>query len=138
MLVRHAMTKNVFKLPLPANLADVTSIMLKKRISSLPLIENEKPVGIITTTDILGLFSDLKKSQLLDPETDIKKIMSSPVKSIHQNERLRTAIDLMSDNKFHHLTVIDDEGGIVGILSSLDIARAYGKDETEDEMMKDY
>ena len=138
MLVRHAMTKNVFKLSLPANLADVTSIMLKKRISSLPLIENEKPVGIITTTDILRLFSEIKNSKLLAPATDIKKIMSSPVKSIHQNERLRTAIDLMSDNRFHHLIVIDDEGGIVGILSSLDIARAYGKDETEDEMMKDY
>lgn len=138
MLVRHAMTKNVFKLTLPANLADVTSVMLKKRISSLPLIENEKPVGIITTTDILGLFSNLDKSKLLDPETDIKKIMTSPVTTVHQNERLRTAIDLMSDNRFHHLVVIDDEGGIAGILSSLDIARAYGKDETEDEMMKDY
>ncbi|MHA2101993.1 MAG: CBS domain-containing protein [Candidatus Hodarchaeales archaeon] len=138
MLVRHAMTKNVFKLDLPANLADATKIMLVKRISSLPITEKDKPVGIITTTDILGLFSDQEKKKFLDPTTNIIEIMSSPVKTIHQNDRLRSAIDLMSDNKFHHLLVTDDEGGIAGVLSSLDIARAYGKDETEDEMMKDY
>lgn len=135
MLVRHAMTKNVFRISLPASLAEVTSIMLKKRISSLPIIEEDKPVGIITTTDILGLFSDLDKTKFLDPETDIKKIMSSPVTTINQNDQLRVAIDLMSDNAFHHLIVVDDLGELIGILSSLDIARAYGKDETKDEKM---
>ncbi|OLS20899.1 MAG: Inosine-5'-monophosphate dehydrogenase [Candidatus Heimdallarchaeota archaeon LC_3] len=135
MLVRHAMTKNVFRISLPASLAEVTSIMLKKRISSLPIIEEDKPVGIITTTDILGLFSDLDKTKFLDPETDIKKIMSSPVTTINQNDQLRVAIDLMSDNAFHHLIVVDDLGELIGILSSLDIARAYGKDETKNEMM---
>ncbi len=135
MLVRHAMTKNIFRISLPASLAEVTSIMLKKRISSLPIIEEDKPVGIITTTDILGLFSDLDKTKFLDPETDIKKIMSSPVTTINQNDQLRVAIDLMSDNAFHHLIVVDDLGELIGILSSLDIARAYGKDETKNEMM---
>lgn len=138
MLVRHAMTKNVFKISLPASLAEVSSIMLKKRISSLPIVENDKPVGIITTTDILKLFSDLNKTKFLNPEVDIKEIMSSPVTTVSQNDQLREAIDLMGDKGFHHLLVVDDSGELIGILSSLDIARAYGKDETEDEMLVDY
>lgn len=50
-------------------------------------------------------------------------IMSTPVVTLHMDERLHHAAAVFADRKFHHLPVMDG-ARLVGILSDRDVLRA--------------
>ena len=51
--VKEIMVKKVITVSPDADIKDAGRIMLEKRIGSLPVVENDKLVGLITETDIL-------------------------------------------------------------------------------------
>jgi acetoin utilization protein AcuB len=54
--VKEAMTKAVVTVDPETHLEDAAQLLLRHKIGSLPVVENEALVGIITTTDILVAF----------------------------------------------------------------------------------
>jgi len=54
--VKDAMTTNVISCFPQSTLSDVASTMVKFKIDSLPVVEDGKLVGILTTTDLLDIF----------------------------------------------------------------------------------
>ncbi len=97
--------------------------LMKYKISSLPVVENDKLVGIVTATD-LGHNLILDKYEL---GTVVGKVMVKNVTTISPNENLLTAVEKMhksdSDEIINQLVVID-EGIIIGIISDGDIIKA--------------
>ena len=63
-----------------------------------------------------------------DAQTDgvytrsVGQVMSRPVETVAPTTSLRTAAATMIDHLIHHLPVVDDEGAVVGLVSSLDFA----------------
>jgi acetoin utilization protein AcuB len=53
--VRDVMTRNPVTVAPDATIAHVAQLMLERKISSLPVVENEKVIGIITESDIFRL-----------------------------------------------------------------------------------
>ena len=49
--------------------------------------------------------------------------MSSPAICISPDESVKKASEIMQENKFHHLVVENEKKEIIGILSTMDIAR---------------
>lgn len=57
-LVSEAMSREVLSCRPEQRISDVAKIMVKEKLDSLPVIgEDDKLVGLITTTDLLGLLS---------------------------------------------------------------------------------
>ena len=61
----------------------------------------------------------------------VRDLMSREVQTLGRNDVLTLADDLMSQGRIRHLTVLDDDGGVVGIVSQRDLfkgalARALG------------
>jgi len=54
-LVRDIMTKKVVTIGSDQTLEDATDLMVENKIKKLPVVENEKLVGIITATDIISI-----------------------------------------------------------------------------------
>jgi len=52
-LVKEAMTKNVISVNENAPLAEVVELLQKKNVNRLPVIRNDKLIGIITRNDVL-------------------------------------------------------------------------------------
>lgn len=56
-LAKDVMTENPYTISPDAELEDAATLMVEKGISRLPVVENEKLVGIITRRDILKAIS---------------------------------------------------------------------------------
>lgn len=108
-------------------LLEVHRVMGVKRIRSLPVMEGNKLVGIVTRTDLLSadpskLYSkgDQDRSrQIVDQPARI--IMTPNPMTISEDEMMQKAAKLMLDHKFHCLPVVNDDGQLVGIVTETDI-----------------
>jgi len=114
--ISDIMTTNLITVSLDTTIYEVVQSMQEKKISSIVIIENNKPIGIITERDIL------KAS--LSPEENLKKpvseLMSSPVLSIHKNIDYRDAYMQMTEHKIRHLIIVDNQEILLGMISESD------------------
>lgn len=125
--VKEIMTKDVITISKDETVVKAFEKMLKHKISSLPVVENGKVIGIITTTDIgYNLIKD--KYSL---ETTVEDVMTKDVITIYEDETIKDAIMKMDiPNKkeiINQLPVLDKNNKLVGIISDGDIIRAISK-----------
>ena len=95
--------------------------LMKHKISSLPVVEGDKLVGIITATDV-GHNLILDKYEL---GTRVEEIMISPVVTVSPDDSLETVIKVMkegvsSSGILNQLPVVENSK-IIGIISDGDI-----------------
>ena len=95
--------------------------LMKHKISSLPVVEDDKLVGIITATDV-GHNLILDKYEL---GTSVEEIMIKSVVTVSPEDTLETAINVMKDGVsssgiLNQLPVVEDDK-LVGIISDGDI-----------------
>jgi CBS domain-containing protein len=126
-LVENYMTDEVITIERDTSLLEAHRLMGTKRIRSLPVMEDEKLIGIVTRTDLMGSDpsrmasrnnQELSLKILTQP---VEKIMTSPVKSISPQADICTAAQIMLENKYHVLPVLNAEQKLVGIISESDL-----------------
>ena len=52
--IEQVMTKNLVSIESTATIKEVAEILAKKEFHSLPIVDNEELVGIVTTTDLIN------------------------------------------------------------------------------------
>lgn len=115
--VSDVLVKDVFNIDRHASIEACARNMKNHTVGSLVIIEDRKPVGIITEQDICrkvvaeGL--DIK-------ETKVNEIMSTNLKTINGNEDIHEAMHQMGQNEVKHLLVVSD-GNFEGIVTFKDI-----------------
>jgi CBS domain-containing protein len=93
--------------------------MLDEGISSLLVVgENNGLEGILTTTDFLTIVA---KSQP-KAETSVSRYMTTDVVTTTAQEPIRNVAGTMLDHGFHHMPVVDATEGVIGIVSTTDLA----------------
>jgi len=93
-------------------LAEITKKMTFHNLGGMPVIDEQGVVrGIITLRDLVGLMGT-SSDEIGVP---VSEIMSSNVITIRQNERLSTAVRLMSEHRIRRLPVVTVDGGSDGI-----------------------
>ena len=100
-------------------LRDVAKIMTENNVGSVIVIDNGKPIGIITERDIVRAIGRNK-----DLNSKAEEIMTSSLITIKEDSPITGALSLMRSYNIRHLPVIDNEGNLKGIISIRDIARA--------------
>ncbi|MAG47593.1 hypothetical protein CL617_03230 [archaeon] len=117
--IHEVMTHNVTSIDLNSTILEISKNMAEKAIGSVLIIQNEKPVGIITEQDVVRKVVASGK----DAKTiRAKDIMSKNLISINSQEDLYQAVVAMSNSSIKHLPVIDNNK-LVGIITSKDIVR---------------
>ena len=79
--VREIMKKSVITVDPELNLSDVAKIMTNNRIGSVVVMENSRPVGIVTDDDIVGTIAsgkDPKKVKIKSLEKKMNFVTASP------------------------------------------------------------
>lgn len=118
--VKEIMTTDVITTTCDVDVVCAFEKLMKNKISSLPVVEDEKLVGIITATDV-GHNLILDKYEL---GTSVKEIMIKPVVTVSPEDDIETAINIMKDGAasgiLNQLPVVED-GKLVGIISDGDI-----------------
>ena len=139
MQVRDVMTKAVLSITKFESIMKVANILTEKNISGLPVVDKDnKVLGIITQADILSMvgvsrehtFKDLLKYMLGEklPERrlgdHVGDIMTSPALTIKPDANVAEAVRMMDERRIRRLTVVDENGVLIGILTRADILKA--------------
>ena len=119
--VKEIMTTDVITTTSDIDVVYAFEKLMEHKISSLPVVEDEKLVGIITATDV-GHNLILDKYEL---GTSVGEIMIKSVVTISPEDTLETAINIMkeggsSSGILNQLPVIEGDK-LVGIISDGDI-----------------
>ena len=118
--VKDIMTSEVITTTSDADVVNAFEKLMEYKISSLPVLEEDKLIGIITATDV-GHNLILDKYEL---GTSVKEIMITPVVTVSPDDTIETAIKVMKESAssgiLNQLPVVDGDK-LVGIISDGDI-----------------
>jgi CBS domain-containing protein len=92
-------------------------LLTEKKIGALPVIENEKLVGIVTERDIIRIVSRETDAYLDMP---IEAFMTGKVKTASAETTLEDCMQIMTENHFRHLPILEGDE-LVGIVSIRDL-----------------
>jgi len=136
-----------------ASIATVAKTLVDHGVTGVPVVEDEKIIGIITEADIIMREADvdvptpvpfLDAIFLADagPEFDdelrhvlavnARDLMSSPVFNILSSATLQQLATLMVDEGVNTVPVLDDDHNLVGLVTRADIVRVISRLENED------
>ncbi|MCK5538599.1 MAG: diguanylate cyclase [Bacteroidales bacterium] len=90
--------------------------MTEKSFDNVMVVENMKPIGILTTKDMMKLIKH--KNNL---EVPVSKYMSSPVDSIHKNVSIKEALEFVKKKHYKRVVIVDDEGDLLEIISQQEL-----------------
>jgi CBS domain-containing protein len=116
MQVRDVMNKNVIVGKKELTVKEASEVMSKMHIGSLIITEDQKILGILTSTDILKSIASEKKLDI----TLVEEIMTKNVLTIDPEADVEAAVDIMMKNKIKKLPVVSEDK-IVGIVTASDI-----------------
>jgi len=98
---------------------DAARQMQTNRIGSLVVVDADNQlVGILTTTDFVDIVARSKPKA----ETTVERYMTTDVVTTTAQTPIQTAADTMLEHSIHHLPVVDEEEGVIGMLSTTDLA----------------
>lgn len=124
MQVSEVMHVGVRSVDVTETIRNVAKLMKEEDIGAVPVVQNERAVGLVTDRDIV--ISAIAAEEDLD-EPVSKLIIDSGVYSVSPSTTLDEASRIMKKNKISRLLVTDDNRPI-GMLSVQDLAL-----NTEDE-----
>lgn len=103
-----------------ASIKEAAEVMLEHHIGSIIIVENGKPIGIVTKSDLLSRVL----VECRDPrECKAREVMSSPLISVKKDTPILEAMRIIKNRKVRRLLVSDGDK-IVGIVSETDLVRA--------------
>ena len=98
---------------------DAAAILLDNQISSVIVVDEDGRLeGILTSTDFVRIVA---KSQP-KAETTVQRYMTADVITASAQDSIRDVADTMMEHGIHHIPVVDDEGGLIGIITATDMA----------------
>ena len=115
--VRDIMQKNVITIEKTKKAQDAAIILKDKEISFLVVVNDSKPIGIVSERDIVRkIVADNKESQ----STPLETIMSNNFKWVEPNASIESAVQKMLNNNIRRLIVLED-GELAGVITQTDL-----------------
>ena len=131
MNIRDVMTPNPRTISPDESIQNAARIMRDLDTGVVPVVENGRPVGMVTDRDIV--VRAVADGQLNRP---VRDIVSGGVVSASPEMSTREAAELMSEHQVRRLPVVENER-LVGIVSIGDLAVKEGKDKRVGDALQD-
>jgi CBS domain-containing protein len=98
---------------------EAAQLMLDNEIGSVLVVDEDGRLeGILTTTD----FVDIVAQSHPKAETAVSRYMTGDVVTASAQDPIRDLADRMITYGIHHLPVVDDEEGLIGMVTTTDLA----------------
>jgi CBS domain-containing protein len=124
--VGDAMTASPSTVDVDATVVDAAKIMASQDVGSVPVVDGDELVGMITDRDLVlrVLAKDLDPHKLL-----VSNVYSESPVVARVDEPLEDALGRMAREQVRRLPVVED-GRLVGILAQADVSRSAALAET--------
>ena len=104
-------------------------LMAENNIRQVPVVNGRELVGIVTDRDVRAFLSDalLDKPEARERalKTSVGDIMTTEPLFISPDDDLKDAVEILIEQKFGAIPVVDAAEGLVGIVSYVDVLRLY-------------
>lgn len=95
---------------------NVLEILEKTNHHSVIVVEERRPIGILTTKDLLSLLCSEQ-----DLSLPVEHYMIHPVVTIEQTSTISEALQFMQRQRFNRIVTVDQEGCLVGIITQKEL-----------------
>ncbi|CEL25742.1 MAG: CBS domain-containing protein [Methanobacterium formicicum] len=120
--IRRVMTPQPVTLTPTREVRDAVEIMIKNDISSVPVVDGDEVLGIVTKTELMDFYRDKFAGKW-----KVSDLMTSEVVTVNENHSIGHVISTMEDQKIGKLIVVRDNEP-VGIITSANISFANVED----------
>lgn len=118
------MTREVEVVKMATPIREVARIMGGQRLSCVLVVEDERPVGIISERDMVRVLDRLLNSEVGSTALVAQDVMTQPVMSVPMAMTFVEALDLIDARRVRRFPVVDDSGCLVGLVTHSDLLRA--------------
>ncbi len=118
-LVKSVMSKAIIISP-ETSVEIAAKIMIEKGVNHLPVVENEKLVGIVTSWDVA-------KAVAMGKTGKVGEIMTKRVIVTYPEEAVELAAKKMEENDISALPVVDKSMRVLGIVTSEDLSKLLAR-----------
>jgi CBS domain-containing protein len=141
-LASELMMPNPISIRASAGLPDVARLLHEKGISAAPVIDAAgRPIGVISRSDLLvhqrvcdetrqhSYFAAADPNLLVESDEDeaapltVADLMTPAVFAVAPETPARKVVADMIGYQVHRLFVVDDDGVLIGVISSMDILK---------------
>ncbi|MEM1857304.1 MAG: IMP dehydrogenase, partial [Thermoplasmata archaeon] len=106
--------KDVITITPDSAVSEAIKLMSEKKIAGLPVVKNEKLVGIITGRDVRFL---------KEKNIKVEEVMTKNPITGKENITLEEAMTIMQKHRIEKLPIIDSNGKLIGLITSKDIIK---------------
>ena len=124
MKISEVMTRDVQTVRPDQPVQQAASFMLSADAGSIPVIDGDRLIGMITDRDIA--VRGVAKGY--GPDTPVRELMTNDVICVRSDEDVDDVATKMSDAQVRRLPVIDDQERLCGIVSLGDLSRDADED----------
>ncbi|ABV92194.1 putative signal transduction protein with CBS domains [Dinoroseobacter shibae DFL 12 = DSM 16493] len=117
MLVSRIMRKPVMTVAPEASVQTAAALMANLDIGALAVVDDGRPVGILTDRDIV-----VRHAAKAGTDALVGTVMTPCVVTCRSDQTIERAAHLMADRQIRRLVVLDADNRVVGLLSLGDIA----------------
>ena len=117
-------------------LSEVYHMLRYSPFHHVPVMEHDRPVGMISSVDVLRLaydidgFDERDMAEMLDYHFTVEDAMSTDLRTVMATAGVSEAAELLSDGNAHSLLVVDGDGQLEGILTTTDLVRHLARIES--------
>lgn len=98
---------------------DAAQVMLDNDIGSVLVVDEANQLqGILTNTDFVTIVSESHPKA----ETSVERYMTTDVVTTTAQDSIQDVADTMLEEGFHHMPVVDDDEGLIGMVTTTDLA----------------
>ena len=115
--VRRIMTSNPVVVSPTESITAVSKMMTEKRIQQVPVVENGKLVGLLTSYDLW------KNANSINDNDIVESIMTKNVLKITPIDKVGTAAELFMDKRFKTIPVVNLRNELKGVVTAFDLIK---------------
>lgn len=123
------LTRDVATAHIDQKVSDVRKLLATSGFHHVPVLSGKKLIGLISASDILGISvegvgSDVRSMDAyLDHQFSIEELMKKDLRTLPVKSTIADAAEALSDGSIHAVPIVDDEGQLVGLVTSTDLIR---------------
>ena len=128
--VRSIMETNPVTVSPDISIKELSNVMLTRRVQQLPVVENGKFVGLITSYDLWRKSENDETHDISN--LTVGEVMTRKVIKISPKDKVGTAAELFADRRFKTLPVVNLRDELKGVITAFDLIKIvfnneYGK-----------
>lgn len=127
--IDKVMTREVITAHVDQKVSDVRKLLVKGGFHHIPIVSGNKLIGLISGSDILGISvegigsDERSMDAYIDHQFSIKSLMKTELQTLSTHATIADAANTLSNGNIHAVPVVDDNGDLIGLVTSTDLIR---------------